>query len=152
MRISHNYIIVFYLLFAFDQISADVLSKIPKVQKEYDFMCGCKHIFYKNQFGPSENHFSGSTQSTTVAYNGQSNKVETNRWSEFSELIIPDEVVECFMAGKYSRLTGYFLTEPKKYFKITAEYQLDGSSVWQTLEIKNSQEHLFGKSLIIILI
>lgn len=136
MRISHNYIIVFYLLFAFDQISADVLSKIPKVQKEYDFMCGCKHIFYKNQFGPSENHFSGSTQSTTVAYNGQSNKVETNRWSEFSELIIPDEVVECFMAGKYSRLTGYFLTEPKKYFKITAEYQLDGSSVWQTLEIK----------------
>ena len=40
MRISHNYIIVFYLLFAFDQISADVLSKIPKVQKEYDFMCG----------------------------------------------------------------------------------------------------------------
>lgn len=135
MRISHNYIIVFYLLFAIVQISADELSKIPKVQKEYDFMCGCKHIFYKNQFEPSENHFSGSTQSTTVAYNGQSNKIETNRVS-FSELIIPDEVVECFMAGKYSRLTGYFLTEPKKYFKITAEYQLDGSGVWETLEIK----------------
>ncbi len=136
MRISHNYIIVFYLLFAFIQISADELSKIPKVQKEYDFMCGCKHIFYKNQFEPSENQFFVSTQSTTVAYNGQSNKVETNRWSEFSDLIIPDEVVECFMAGKYSRLTGYFLTEPKKYFKITAEYQLDGSGVWKTLEIK----------------
>ncbi len=136
MRISHKFRIILLLFSAFMQINAADLVKTPKVEKEYDFMCGCKHIFYKNQFEPSENHFTGSSQSTIIAYNGHSDKIETNRAS-FSEMIIPDQIVECFMAGRYSRLTGYFFTEPKKYFKITAEYQLDGSSEWKSMELKN---------------
>lgn len=126
MRISHNYIFVYYLLIAFMQISIAEISKIPKVQKEYDFMCGCKNVFYKNQFEPSEDHFGFSTPSNDISYSGQSDKIVTSR-SDDLRFLIPDEVVKCYMAGRYSRLTGYFLTEPKKYFKIWAECYGDTS-------------------------
>lgn len=106
---------------------------IEKKSTEYGNMCGCKNIFFVKHFESPEatlgDFAPNSNRDNVVAFGGTaaSNKIITPEDGGYSELVIPNDIVSCFMDGRLSRLTGYFKTEKGKFVEIAGEYTVSGT-------------------------
>jgi hypothetical protein len=112
-------------------------------KKTYHNQCDCNDIFLFRHFdnaAPVDEHFSpNATQINSIAYGGTAacDQIIANSLIDYSYLTIPDNVVDCYMKGKLSRLTGYFKTNVGEFMLLSGEYTVGG--VLKTLESTNNE-------------